>query len=126
MFALGALPLLLLAPTGPEVLPVETVAEKAALVVEYADDRFFEGPTWDPKGRKLYFTAFGKDKDTRILRLDGRGKVKVWLGRTEGGNGTFLSSTGRLLGAQAYGHRVVSYAIGPDGPSDTKVLYANP
>lgn len=99
-----------------------TVAEGAKLVVEYDDPRFFEGPTWDPKGKKLYFTAFGKNSQ-QILRLDAPNKVTVWLDNTKGVNGTYLSNDGRLLGAQAYGHRVMSYAFGPDGPSDTKVLY---
>lgn len=99
-----------------------TVAEGAALVSVYHDDRFFEGPAWDPKTKKLYFTAFGKDNQ-QILRLDGQNKVSVWLDKTEGVNGMYLGNDGRLLGAQAFGHRVVSYGIGADGPSDTKILY---
>ena len=99
-----------------------TVADGAKLVEEYADERFFEGPTWDPRGKKLYFTAFGKDNQ-QILRLDARGKASVWLDKTQGVNGTCLSREGRLLGAQAYGHRVMSYAFGPDGPADAKALY---
>ena len=98
-----------------------TVADGAQLVEVYGDDRFFEGPTWDPKGGKLYFTAFGTD--TQILRLDSPGKVTVWMDKTEGVNGTFLSVDGRLLGAQAYGHRVVSYGFGAEGPDDPKTLY---
>jgi gluconolactonase len=34
----------------------------------------------------------------------------------------YLANDGRLLGAQAYGHRVLSYAIGDNGPAGTKVL----
>jgi gluconolactonase len=115
--------LLLLAAGDAPRLP-ETVAPDAGLVIEYQDDRFFEGPTWHPGIGKLLFTAFGKDT-TQILRLDGGGKAAVWLDRTEGVNGTYLAKSGRLLGAQAYGHRVMSYAVGPDGPTDTKVLYEN-
>lgn len=100
-----------------------TVADGAKLVSVYNDDRFFEGPTWDPKTKKLYFTAFGSGKDaTQILRLDGPGKVTVWADKTEGVNGTYLANDGRLIGAQAFGHRVMSYAIGADGPDDTRVL----
>jgi sugar lactone lactonase YvrE len=102
-----------------------TVAAGAKLVSVYHDDRFFEGPAWDAKTGKLYFTAFGKvngQDNQQILRLDEPGKVTVWLDKTEGVNGMYLANDGRLLGAQAYGHRVVSYAIGDAGPSDAKVL----
>jgi gluconolactonase len=87
----------------------DTVAAGAALVEAYADPRFFEGPTWDPGTGKLYFTAFGENNHTQILRLDGPGKVHVFKDNTEGVNGTYLSNDGRLLGAQAFGHRGVSY-----------------
>ena len=48
--------------------------------------------------------------------------VNVWLDKTEGVNGMYAANDGRLLGAQAFGHRVVSYAIGDAGPADTRVL----
>jgi sugar lactone lactonase YvrE/acetyl esterase/lipase len=102
-----------------------TVAAGAKLVSVYSDDRFFEGPAWDPVTKKLYFTAFadgeGK-KNEQILRLDGPGKVAVWLDKTEGVNGMYLANDGRLLGAQAFGHRLLSFGIGPDGPTETRVL----
>ena len=98
-----------------------TVAEGAQLTSVYSDERFFEGPAWDPQSGKLFFTAFGSD-NTQILRLDAPGKVTVWLDKTEGINGMYLANDGRLLGAQAYGHRVLSFAIGPEGPAATKVL----
>jgi gluconolactonase len=107
-----------------EPLP-ETVAPGAALVEIYAADRFFEGPTWDPATGKLYFTSFGAESP-QILRWDGPGQATVWLDNTEGVNGTFLARDGRMLAAQAFGHRVLSFAIGPDGPTDTQVLYFNP
>ena len=73
------------------------------------------------------FTAFGKEKsDTQILRLDEPGKVTVWADKTEGVNGMALGNDGRLIGAQAFGHRILSYAIGPNGPTDTQVLLFNP
>lgn len=99
----------------------ETVADGAALLEVYGDERFFEGPTWDPQNKRLLFTAFGET--TQILRLDEPGKVTVWLDASEGVNGTYLSNDGRLLGAQAYGHRVMSYGFGPEGPADSTVLY---
>src|SRR5262249_28469592 len=98
-----------------------TVAEGAKLVSVYHDERFFEGPAWDTKTGKLYFTAFA-GKEAQILRLDEPGKVTVWLDKTEEGNGMCLATDGRLLGAQAFGHRVLSFAIGESGPADTKVL----
>jgi len=103
--------------------PPETVASGAKLVAVYGDERFFEGPTWDPKGQKLYFTAFGKD--TQVLRLDGAGKVSVWMDKTAGVNGTYLSKEGRLLGAAAYGHQVVSLAFGYDRAYDPQVLHSD-
>jgi len=99
----------------------KTVAPGAKLVEVYAAKSFFEGPTWDPAGKKLYFTSF-PEGTTQILRLDEPGKATVWMDKTEGVNGTYLSKDGRLLGAQAFGHRVVSYGFGPEGPTDAKVL----
>jgi len=102
-----------------------TVQADAELVEVYADERFFEGPTWDPGTGKLYFTAFGKDNQ-QVLRLESLGKVAVFLDNTEGINGMCLAPGGRLLGAQAYGHRVLSYEIGVDGPGERVVLAADP
>jgi gluconolactonase len=126
---MGTLALLALSALGQGLYGAEpglppTAAEGAQLVEEYAANFFFEGPTWDPAGGKLYFTAFADT--TQILRLDGPGKAAVWMDKTEGVNGTYLSLDGRLLGAQAYGHRVVSYGFGPDGPADPKVLLFDP
>jgi len=106
-----------------------TVAEGANLVSVYHDDRFFEGPAWDTKSAKLYFTAFGKvngQDNQQILRLDEPGKVTVWADKTEGVNGMYLANDGWLLGAQAYGHRLLSYLIGNSGPDDVKVLLYDP
>ena len=104
-----------------------TVADGAKLVSVYHDDRFFEGPAWDIQTGKLYFTAFGTPQEnTQILRLDAPGKVTVWLDKTEGVNGMFLANDGRLLGAQAFGHRVLSFAFGDAGPADTNVLLFEP
>jgi gluconolactonase len=104
-----------------------TVADGAKLVSIYRDDRFFEGPVWDKPTAKLYFTAFGTPREnTQILRLDEPGKVVVWLDKTEGVNGMFLANDGRLIGAQAFGHRLLSFAIGDAGPADTKVLLLEP
>ena len=109
-----------------ETHPVPTtVAENAKLQEEYAAKAFFEGPIWDPVSKKLYFTSF-VDKDTKILRLDERGKASIWLDQTKGINGTYLSNQGRMLGAQAYGQHVMSYGIGESGPSDTIVVAQNP
>jgi len=98
-----------------------TVVPGAVLTVIYASDQFFEGPSWDPVGKKLYFTAFAKDNE-QVLRLDGPNNAVVWMDHTQGINGTYFSRTGRLLVAQAFGHTVMSLKIGENGPSDTKVL----
>lgn len=113
------------APPAPP--PPETVAEGAALELVYEEAKqFFEGPTWSPKENKLYFTAFGPQKAARILRLEAKGQAQVWLAASEGVNGTWPAKDGRMLGAQAYGHRVLSFALGKAAPEDTVVLYANP
>ena len=98
-----------------------TVAPGAELTVVYSSDQYFEGPSWDPVGQKLYFTAFAKENE-QILRLDAPGKASVWLDHTKGMNGTYLSRNGRLLVAQAFGHTLSSLKIGPDGPEEIKVL----
>ena len=113
---------LTLASTFAEQPPVpETVAPGAKLVELYGDDRFFEGPVWEPVGKKLYFTAFGSDNQ-QILRVDAPGKVTVWKDQSKGVNGTFLSIEGRMLGAQAYGQSVVDYGFNPDGTCEEKTL----
>jgi gluconolactonase len=109
-----------IAPAADQAVP-KTVAPGAKLVEVYAAKSFFEGPTWDPAGGKLYFTSF-PEGTTQILRLDEPGKVTVWMDKTDGVNGTYLSTDGKLLGAQAFGHRVVCYGFGPDGPLDPRVL----
>ncbi|MCZ7647006.1 MAG: SMP-30/gluconolactonase/LRE family protein [Planctomycetota bacterium] len=103
-----------------------TVAEGAKLAVVYEEaKKFFEGPAWNPKEQKLYFTSFGGKTSLKVMRLEEPGKAIVWLDHTEGVNGTWLGQDGRLIGAQAYGHRVMSYDLGGDGPKDPKALYEN-
>ena len=104
-----------------------TVARGAVLVEVFSSAAFHEGPTWDPVTGKVYFTAFfsGEQANQQIIRLDAPGKGTVWLDKSEGVNGTWLSLKGRMLGAQAYGHRLMSYAIGPKGPEDAKALAVN-
>jgi len=107
---------------GDFTLP-PTVADRARLIVVYEADSFFEGPAWDPVTSKLYFTSFRKDQNQQILRLDGPGQIHVWMDKTQGVNGMRLSrTTGRLLGAQAFGHNVLSMKIGAAGPDDIKRL----
>ncbi len=101
-----------------------TVGPRASLEQVYADDAFFEGPTWDPTTAHLYFTAFAGSK-TQILRLDRPGRATVWLDGSAGANGTFLSLDGRLLAAQAFGHRLVSHTIGPRGSTAMAILAAD-
>ncbi len=102
-----------------------TVAKNAKLQEEYAAKAFFEGPVWDPVGKKLYITSF-VEKETKILRLEGRGKALIWLDNTKGINGTYLSHEGRMLGAQAFGQHVMSYGFGESGPTDTRIVAQNP
>jgi len=103
-----------------------TVQPEASIVEIYRDEElFFEGPVWAPASGKLFFTAFGKDNQ-QILRLERPGTAAVWLDHTQGVNGMFLSREGKILGAQAYGHRVMRYAVGPDGPVEEEVLAENP
>jgi gluconolactonase len=102
-----ALALTLLAAAEP--VP-KTVAAGAKLVEVYAADRNFEGPTWDPTGKKLYFTAASKD-NFQILRLDAPGKASVFIEKSGGVIGTTLGLDGRLLGAQSVGHRIVAYNL---------------
>lgn len=103
-----------------------TVADGAKLNIVYEADSFFEGPAWDPVSGKLYFTSFRKDQNQQILRLDAPGQVFVWMDQTQGVNGMRLSrAAGRLLGAQAYGHNLLSMKIGAAGPEDVKRLSSN-
>lgn len=107
------------APAAP--VPPDTVAPGAELVEVYADGMFFEGPTWEPTGGRLYFTAWG-GPTVSVLRLDGGGRASVWIADARGANGTFLAHDGRLLGAQVHDHRVISYGFGDAGPVDARVL----
>jgi gluconolactonase len=99
----------------------ETVAPGAKLIVVFADGRFTEGPTWDPKSGKLYFTAFGNK--LQVMRLNEPGKASVWMDNSEGVNGTYLATDGRLIGAQGNTKKVISMEIGADGPKDVKTLF---
>lgn len=101
-----------------------TVADGSQPNIVYEEDAFFEGPAWEPATGKLYFTAFKKENQ-QILRLDGPKKITVWMDKTQGVNGMRLSRNGRLLGAQAYGHNLLSMKIGANGPEDVKSLSAN-
>ena len=111
--------------TAAELPP--TVAKGATQVEVFSSAAFHEGPTWDPATGKLYFTAFfsGEKSNQQVIRLDAPGKGTVWLDKSEGVNGTWLSLDGRLLGAQAYGHWLMSYSFGPKGPADAKALAVN-
>lgn len=89
-----------------------TAAEGAKLEVAFdesnTEKRFFEGPSYDPQAKALYFTAFPKDSaQAQILKLDAEGKVSVFLDRTAGINGTFLSRKGGLLACQGDKSRVL-------------------
>jgi gluconolactonase len=77
------------------------VADGAQLQAVYEADRFFEGPVWEPKTNRLFFTAHpGGGQPSQILRLQEDGKAEVWLNETQGINGMTLGRDGRLLGAQ--------------------------
>lgn len=100
-----------------------TIVPGARLEEMYADPRSFGGLAWDPAAQKLYFTVSGKSKeDTCILRLEAPGRAVVWADRTEGVNGILLSRDGRLLGAQAFGHRVLRYTLGEFQPRRVETL----
>jgi len=101
-----------------------TVAPGAKLTELYAADAFFEGPVWHVPTGKLYFTLH-KGKTNQVLRLDAPGKATVWMDNTEGIGGLFPAPEGRLLATQAYGHRLLSFGVGDNGPVDLKVLHHN-
>ncbi len=96
----------------------------AQLVVVHSGGEFYEGPTWDPRTAKLYFTSL--TGAGRILRLTPPMTVTPWLENTNGINGTFLANDGRLLCAQGGGRRILSYRIDFDALTDEQVLAADP
>ena len=100
------------------------VTPGAQLVVVLASPRFFEGPAWDPRTARLYFTSL--TGGGQILQLEPPTTVRTWLENTQGINGTFLSLDGRLLCAQGDTRRIISMGIGFDGPEDMEVLAADP
>ena len=79
-------------PSARAELP-STVSRGATLKEVFSSAAFHEGPTWDPATGKLYFTAFfgGDEANQQIIRLDATGKGTVWLDKSEGVNGTWLS-----------------------------------
>ena len=98
-------------------------ANDAKLKLVYTDEIFFEGPGWDPGTEKLYFVAWGDSK--QFLRLDEPGKVTVCIDDPEnkiGINGSFSIEGNRLLTAQVYAHKIVSYLVTANGLSNKKVL----
>jgi gluconolactonase len=104
------------------------VAEGAQLQVAYEEaGRFFEGPVWEPKSGKLFFTAHPKGTTpSQILRLDETGKASVWMNETKGINGMHLSKSGDFLGAQgrAVPPAIVAIKPGAVAPPEVKVLGA--
>jgi gluconolactonase len=106
----------------PEGFPVpETVAPGAKLVEVYRGAELFEGPTWDPQGNRLYFSAIGKNKE-QILRLDAPKQATVWADHA-GVHGTCLSIDGRLLGVQPRRRRIVSLALGTEKGKEFQALH---
>jgi gluconolactonase len=77
------------------------------------DFQFTEGPAWDGNG--LYFTDIPAN---RIYRMEGDGKVTVFLEPSHHANGLMLDADGRLLACQMDG-QVVS--IDP-GTQVTKIV----
>jgi sugar lactone lactonase YvrE len=114
-------------PSEPPGFP-PTVAAGAKLKIAYdetdSSKRFFEGPSYDPKTNTLYFTAFGRDS-TQILKLDPSGKVSVFMDKTEGVNGTFLSRRGGLLGCQGNAGRVLRIPLDGDSAGKPAVVAAD-
>lgn len=115
-----ATPFMVLARGQSSAIP-STVSPGAKLTIVYEDERYFEGPSWDPVTQKLYFCAFAKGNE-QVVRLDSPGKITVFMDHTQGINGTYLSRDGRLLAAQAFGHNLMSIKIGPEGPLDIRNL----
>lgn len=100
------------------------VAPGAGLVVVHEDKAFFECPVWDYAHGVLYFDSYQKKVD-RLVRLETDGRVTPQRG-TEGVGGAFLARDGRILAADCVKHRILSFAAGPDGLSDPKVLAEDP
>ena len=96
------------APKAPEAIKAPEapampalVADGAQLEVVYEADRFFEGPVWEPKSGRLFFTAHPKgEQPFQIMRLGDNKQAEIWLNETQGINGMTLGRDGRLLGAQ--------------------------
>lgn len=101
----------------------QLVTPGATLVEVYSASRYFEGPTWDLAGGKLYFTALSGGE--QILRLEAPGSASVWMPVTSGINGTYLSLEGRLLCAQGTARKILSLRIGAAGPEDITTLAAD-
>ncbi len=107
-----------------ESKPPSVVADDAQLVEIYSEDAFFEGPVWHPDAGKLFFTKH-KGETNQVLRLDAPGQVTVWMDNSQGVGGLFPSPEGGLFATQAYGHRLLHFHVGENGPTDLKVLYHN-
>ena len=103
--------------------PMPPTVEAGAKMVElFTEKNWYEGPSWDPATKKLYFTKYTK-QNQQILRVDEPGKTTVWMDHTEDINGTYVTHEGRMLGAQTNKHSIVSMKIGATGPEDVKVLF---
>lgn len=89
-----------------------------------AQKRFFEGPSYDPATGTLYFTAFGKD-GTQILQRDSAGRVTVFMDKSAGINGTYLSRNGGLLACQSESSRILRIALTDAGGREPQVLASN-
>jgi len=113
---------------SPQIVPCP--APGAKLKTVYHHPGFYEGPAWNSREQKLYFTAFGSEngkKSQRIMQLDKNGKASVWLDSSGGVNGMFMSADNKnLLGAVYMRHQVVAITIKENKPGEIKVLSASP
>ena len=111
------------APSEPAYPLPPQVAPGAQLTLVCADAKyFFESPVWDPAAKALYVDAYAKVD--RLARVDGPDKLTFMPG-TDGVGGAIVGIDGRLLAADCDGHRILSYALGKDGPTDPKTLAAD-
>jgi gluconolactonase len=101
-----------------------TTTNSFPLEIVYEANWFFEGPVWDHRTGKLFFTAYRKDHQ-EVLRLDAPGNAVTWMDNAQDVSGMTLTRDGRLLMAQAITHQVIIADIGSDGPLNLTTLYAN-
>lgn len=119
------LPLLALFAAEPPFPPPATIASGATLQPVYTGKLMYDGPVWNERDGKLYFTGWGPEA-LKLLRLDAPNEVSVVLEESGGLLGLAPGPDGWILAANAAENKIERLKLGPNGIEKRETVVANP